>query len=144
MFVLVRNHHGSHCTDEELMLRKIKLLAQGHTGRKWRSASCPSLSVFPFSIRTNPKRSLGIGPHFSACPGAMRYGSVQHSGPRQVRVGGVSGLGMYPLSCCSELNTVACALAAILDREGEAPRKWQSRGCKEPAPSCIYGTAAQP
>lgn len=63
MFMSVRGHHRSHFTDEELMLRKTKLLAQGHVGRKWQSASCPSLSVFPFSLRTNPKRSLGTWPH---------------------------------------------------------------------------------
>lgn len=40
--------------------------------------------------------------------------------------------GMCPLSCCLELDTVACTLEAILDREGEAPGN--GRGHKEPAP----------
>lgn len=65
---------------EEWRHRKIKSLAQGHTGRKWqRLLSCLSWSVVPFSITTYPKFQLDTGSHFAAWS-ATRCGHVWHSG----------------------------------------------------------------
>lgn len=42
--------------------------------------------------------------------------------------------GDVSLPCWLELDMMARALAAILDHEGKAPWRWQSRGFEEPAP----------
>lgn len=88
-FMLVRNHHRSHFTDEELMLIKIKVLAQGHRGRKGQSTSDPSLPVLPFSIRTN----LNVSQHMASCLSLLwSYWPMGSKHKGRVRLGDVSAL----------------------------------------------------